>query len=101
MTLHSLKLEASAGHRCSLGNLTLTPATDVLTVAVGLYHWSRNLVCFDENVCRGHSAGKLTALRHALTVGFANRLARRLDRHNGYKTLGPAPVCPSFCLMSK
>jgi hypothetical protein len=59
------------------------------------------LVCSDENVCRGHSAGKLTALRHALTVGFANRLARRLDRHNGYKTLGPAPVCPSVVLMSK
>ena len=37
-------------------------------------------------------ADGMAALRHALTVGFANRLARRLDRHNGYKTLGPKPV---------
>lgn len=34
----------------------------------------------------------MAALRHALTIGFANRLARRLDRHNGYKTLGPHAV---------
>ena len=32
------------------------------------------------------------ALRHALTVGFANRLARRMDRHNGFKTTGPHAV---------
>ncbi|GLC37757.1 hypothetical protein PLESTB_001473700 [Pleodorina starrii] len=33
------------------------------------------------------SAAQVDALRHALTVGFANKLARRLPRHNGYKTL--------------
>ncbi|KAG2439200.1 hypothetical protein HXX76_004563 [Chlamydomonas incerta] len=33
------------------------------------------------------SAGQVDALRHALTIGFANKLARRLPRHNGYKTL--------------
>lgn len=27
------------------------------------------------------------ALRKSLLVGFANRLARRMPRHNGYKTL--------------
>ncbi|GFR43735.1 hypothetical protein Agub_g4629, partial [Astrephomene gubernaculifera] len=30
---------------------------------------------------------QVDALRHALTIGFANKLARRLPRHNGYKTL--------------
>lgn len=34
----------------------------------------------------------MSALRHALTIGFANRLARRMDRHNGYKTLGAHTV---------
>ena len=27
-------------------------------------------------------------LRRALLVGYANRLARRMPRHNGYRTLG-------------
>ncbi|EFJ40817.1 DEAH-box nuclear pre-mRNA splicing factor [Volvox carteri f. nagariensis] len=33
------------------------------------------------------SAAQVDALRHVLTIGFANKLARRLPRHNGYKTL--------------
>lgn len=33
-----------------------------------------------------HTAG-VDDLRKALLVGFANRLARRMPRHNGYKTL--------------
>ena len=32
-------------------------------------------------------AGDTTALRQALLIGFANRLARRMTTHNGYKTL--------------
>jgi len=34
------------------------------------------------------SGGHTTdALRRALLIGFANRLARRMSQHNGYKTL--------------
>jgi hypothetical protein len=33
---------------------------------------------------------KLDALRHALTIGFANKLARRMRMHNGYKTANEA-----------
>ena len=31
--------------------------------------------------------GNLDALRHALTIGFANKLARRLPHHNAYRAL--------------
>lgn len=31
-------------------------------------------------------------LRKALLTGFANRLARRMARHNGYKTLNETPI---------
>jgi ATP-dependent RNA helicase DHX8/PRP22 len=34
------------------------------------------------------TAGSTTQLRMALAIGFANRLARRLPTHNGYRTLG-------------
>ncbi|GLI64430.1 hypothetical protein VaNZ11_007626 [Volvox africanus] len=37
--------------------------------------------------CGRASAAQVDALRRALTIGFANKLARRLPRHNGYKTL--------------
>ncbi len=42
--------------------------------------------------CKSQARGGLClagvdALRRALLVGFANRLARRMPRHNGYKTL--------------
>ncbi|KAL4440347.1 hypothetical protein ABPG75_003348 [Micractinium tetrahymenae] len=33
-------------------------------------------------------ASTVTALRMALTIGFANRLARRMPMHNGYRTMG-------------
>ena len=33
------------------------------------------------------TAGSTTGLRQALLIGFANRLARRMATHNGYKTL--------------
>ncbi|KAI7837808.1 hypothetical protein COHA_008436 [Chlorella ohadii] len=33
-------------------------------------------------------AATVSALRMALTIGFANRLARRMPMHNGYRTLG-------------
>ncbi|PRW39269.1 pre-mRNA-splicing factor ATP-dependent RNA helicase PRP1 [Chlorella sorokiniana] len=33
-------------------------------------------------------AATLSSLRMALTIGFANRLARRMPMHNGYRTLG-------------
>ena len=33
------------------------------------------------------SAGSTTGLRQALLIGFANRLARRMTTHNGFKTL--------------
>lgn len=42
-----------------------------------------------------HSAGSgssTDALRHAVAVGFATRLARRMTSHNGYRTLGTAPA---------
>lgn len=34
------------------------------------------------------AADSTDKLRQALTIGFANRLARRMVQHNGYKTLG-------------
>ncbi|KAG2499040.1 hypothetical protein HYH03_003225 [Edaphochlamys debaryana] len=48
------------------------------------------------------SAAQVDALRRALTIGFANKLARRLPRHNGYKTLHAvtgqlAQLHPSCC----
>ncbi|KAL6757999.1 DEAH-box nuclear pre-mRNA splicing factor [Haematococcus lacustris] len=33
-------------------------------------------------------AQRLAAVKQALTTGFAHKLARRLPRHNGYRTLG-------------
>ena len=33
-------------------------------------------------------AGSTLRLRQALVIGGANKLARRMSRHNGYKTLG-------------
>ena len=33
------------------------------------------------------TTGGTTGLRQALLIGFANRLARRMTTHNGYKTL--------------
>lgn len=36
----------------------------------------------------GHSGKNLRTLRMALSIGFANRLARRMLMHNGYRTLG-------------
>eukprot|EP00884_Botryococcus_braunii_P015529 jgi/Botrbrau1/265/Bobra.0022s0234.1 len=36
--------------------------------------------------------GDINALRQALLIGFANRLAFRMQRNNGYKTLGQRPV---------
>ncbi|EIE25953.1 putative ATP-dependent RNA helicase [Coccomyxa subellipsoidea C-169] len=46
----------------------------------------------DLGSCKSQARGGLClagvdALRRALLVGFANRLARRMPRHNGYKTL--------------
>ena len=38
----------------------------------------------DEMACRAGAE----RLRRALMLGFANRLARRMPQHNGYKTLG-------------
>jgi hypothetical protein len=35
-------------------------------------------------------AARLTALRKALTIGFANRIARRMRMHNGYRTVNAA-----------
>ncbi len=40
----------------------------------------------------GAAGAGLAALRHALCLGFANRLARRLPRHNGYRTLNDTAV---------
>jgi ATP-dependent RNA helicase DHX8/PRP22 len=40
----------------------------------------------------GPAPATLRALRRALAVGFANRLARRMPSHNGYRTLGAAPA---------
>ena len=39
------------------------------------------------NYCQLHFVGSTTGLRQALLIGFANRLARRMTTHNGYKTL--------------
>lgn len=36
------------------------------------------------------SASRLDSLRHALAIGFANRIARRMRMHNGYKTVNGA-----------
>ena len=33
-------------------------------------------------------AGSTLKLREALVIGGANKMARRMSRHNGYKTLG-------------
>ena len=38
------------------------------------------------------NAGSTTGLRQALLIGFANRLARRMTTHNGYKTLSDPPT---------
>lgn len=40
-----------------------------------------------EKVYGAAGAGGTDALRRALLIGFANRLARRMAQHNGYKTL--------------
>ncbi|RMZ55894.1 hypothetical protein APUTEX25_003860 [Auxenochlorella protothecoides] len=36
--------------------------------------------------------GEHRRLRHALAIGFANQLARRMPLHNGYRTLGERPT---------
>ncbi|KAI5071455.1 hypothetical protein GOP47_0013706 [Adiantum capillus-veneris] len=45
----------------------------------------------------------LVALRKSLCIGFSNRLAHRMQRHNGYRTLGTksqlVQVHPSACSM--
>lgn len=45
----------------------------------------------------------LTSLRKALCIGFANRLAQRMPRHNGYRTFGATSrlvqIHPSACSM--
>ncbi|MCO5570234.1 hypothetical protein L7F22_023953 [Adiantum nelumboides] len=45
----------------------------------------------------------MVALRRALCIGFSNRLAHRMQRHNGYRTLGAksqlVQVHPSACSM--
>jgi ATP-dependent RNA helicase DHX8/PRP22 len=46
----------------------------------------------DVAAADGVGGGSLAALRRALCLGFANRLARRMPRHNGYRTLGDASV---------
>lgn len=40
----------------------------------------------------GCNTGSTTGLRQALLIGFANRLARRMTTHNGYKTLSDPPT---------
>lgn len=37
-------------------------------------------------------AGDISALRQALLIGYTNRLAFRMQRNNGYKTVGQRPV---------
>lgn len=37
-------------------------------------------------------AGDINALRQALLIGYTNRLAFRMQRNNGYKTIGQRPV---------
>ncbi|EFN54077.1 hypothetical protein CHLNCDRAFT_136192 [Chlorella variabilis] len=47
---------------------------------------------------RGFSdAATVTSLRMALTIGFANRLARRMPMHNGYRTLGQSSTLAQVC----
>ncbi len=41
-----------------------------------------------QNSSAFSSSKTLRALRKALTIGFANRVARRMPLHNGYRTLG-------------
>lgn len=45
----------------------------------------------------------MVALRKSLCIGFSNRLAQRMPRHNGYRTLGIKPqlvqIHPSACSM--
>jgi len=51
------------------------------------------LAVFPADAARESSGGgSLTALRRALCLGYANRLARRMSRHNGYRTLGEGAV---------
>jgi len=38
------------------------------------------------------SADPVSALRRAICVGFANRLARRLPKHNGFRTFNSSSV---------
>ncbi|KAL6784040.1 hypothetical protein ACKKBG_A04550 [Auxenochlorella protothecoides x Auxenochlorella symbiontica] len=40
----------------------------------------------------GGDEGEHRRLRHALAIGFANQLARRMPLHNGYRTLGDRPT---------
>lgn len=39
----------------------------------------------------------IKSLRMALTIGFANRMARRMPMHNGYRTLGAKPALAQVC----
>lgn len=45
--------------------------------------WQSGIAC---------DTGSTTSLRQALLIGFANRLARRMTTHNGYKTLSDPPT---------
>lgn len=52
----------------------------------------------------GASVAETEAVRHALAIGFAPRLAKRLPQHNGYRTLAASKASvacapPLFCLL--
>lgn len=62
---------------------------------------SNGRLAADHNSRAGTATGRngsdhrhlgMRTLRQALATGFANRLARRLERHNGYKTTGNHPT---------
>lgn len=65
---------------------------------------SQIMPCEDKGF--SHKKGKdqnMVSLRRALCIGFSNRLAQRMSRHNGYRTLGIksqlVQIHPSACSM--
>ena len=57
--------------------------TNTLHASPASCMWQSDIAC---------DTGSTTGMRQALLIGFANRLARRMTTHNGYKTLSDPPT---------
>lgn len=63
-----------------------TAATSAVQCRNGLLHHDRKRRRLSESRMPS-GAQQIDALRQALTIGFANRIARRMRMHNGYRTM--------------